>query len=241
MSSSPPKPPRSGSKTSIDINTQQLQREIIELKVSLLESGDNLDRSNCEKADVISLLGSAELLLEEKIAYIIELDRSLSERIRELEAECDRKTEEIENRGKALSDARDEDRKTREARDAVIGDLNARLEKANQETNQAHQVAGDINRELTKSTEEAARLRAGIDQLEHQLSQEREAAKALQAKLEDLDSRHSDKEAALQESQKSLQASREETKAAQAIIDQIQDSSLWRWSKWWRSWFGPKV
>ena len=205
------------------------------------ELEDRILEGKTAQADAVSLLGQAELVLEEKIAYIIELDRSLNERIRELEAECDRKTEEIENRGKALSDARDEDRKNREARDAIIGDLNARLEKANQETNQAHQVAGDINRELTKSTEEAARLRAGIDQLEHQLSQEREAAKALQAKLEDLDSRHSDKEAALQESKKSLQASREETKAAQAIIDQIQDSSLWRWSKWWRSWFGPKV
>ncbi len=218
-----------------------LRQELILARTRMQELEDRILEGKTAQADAVSLLGQAELVLEEKIAYIIELDRSLSDRIRELEAECDRKTEEIENRGKALSDAREEDRKNREARDTVIGDLNARLEKANQETNQAHQVAGDINRELTKSTEEAARLRADIDQLEQQLSQQREAAKVLQAKLEDLDSRHSDKEAALQESQKSLQASREETRAAQAIIDQIQDSSLWRWSKWWRSWFGPKV
>ena len=218
-----------------------LRQELILARTRMQELEDRILEGKTAQADAVSLLGQAELVLEEKIAYIIELDRSLSDRIRELEAECDRKTEEIENRGKALSDARDEDRKNREARDTVIGDLNARLEKANQETNQAHQVAGDINRELTKSVEEADRLRADIDQLEQQLSQQREAAKVLQAKLEDLDSRHSDKEAALQESQKSLQASREETRAAQAIIDQIQDSSLWRWSKWWRSWFGPKV
>ena len=218
-----------------------IRRELITLKTQHLETRDQMLKVKTDRSDAVALLGQAELVLEGKIAYIIELDRALSARIRGLEDECDRKTEEIENRGKALSDARDEDRKNREARDAVIGDLNARLEKANQETNQAHQVAGDINRKLTESTEEAARLRAGIDQLEQQLSQEREAAQALQAKLEDLDSQHSDKEAALQESQKSLQASREEAKAAQAIIDQIQDSSLWRWSKWWRSWFGPKV
>ena len=65
---------------------QALRRELIAGELQRLELQDRLVARDTDRADAVALLGQAELVLEEKIGYILELDHSLNQRIRELEA-----------------------------------------------------------------------------------------------------------------------------------------------------------
>ena len=218
-----------------------LRQELILAQTRILELEDRVLAVKTEQADAVALLGQAELVLEEKIAYIIELDRALSGRIRELEEECDRKSAEIDNRGEALAQARREDQNNRESRDQIISDLSDRLETANQEVNRAHQVAGEVNQQLTKSTEEVARLREDMLKLKHQLSTEKESVAEVRAQLTALETQNFEYQARLESTEASLRAAQHQTEAAQESLRQVRESALWRWSKLWRSWFGPKL
>ena len=193
------------------------------------------------RADAVALLGEAELVLEGKIAYIVELDRALIARIRELEDECDRKSEEIESRGDALVAAREEDNKNRQARDKIISDLSEKLETANQEINRAHDTAGRVNAELTESVKQVANLEEEVARLRQTLAAEQSALGALQDKLSAVAARHDECQAALSTNKADLQKVQAEARSAESIIRRIQDSALWRWSKLWRRWFGPEL
>ena len=81
---------------------RDLRRELLTAESRILELQDRIAAKQTEQADAVALLGDAELVLENKITYIMELDRSLNLRIRELEEECDRKTDEIDRRGDSL-------------------------------------------------------------------------------------------------------------------------------------------
>ncbi len=103
-----------GETASSDTRVRDLRREIIAAETQISELQDQSTRRETEQADAVALLGQVELVLEQKIGYIIELDQTLNTRIRELEIECERKSEEIESRGKALleSEVRDEKNRT---------------------------------------------------------------------------------------------------------------------------------
>lgn len=193
------------------------------------------------RADAVALLGEAELVLEGKIAYIIELDRTLSVRIRELEEECDRKSEEIESRGEALSASREEDNKNRHVRDKIIVELSEKLEAANQEINRAHETAGRVNAELTESVKQVASLEEELAGLRQTLAAEQSAHGALQDELRAVAAHHDECQTALSTQQADLQKARAEAQVAEDINRRIQDSALWRWSKLWRRWFGPEL
>ena len=171
-----------------------------------------------EQADAVALLGQAELVLEEKIAYIIELDRTLNGRIRELEEECDRKSAEIDLRGEALNQAREEDQKNRASRDEIIADLSARLEASNQETNRAHEIAGEVNQQLTQSTEEVARVKKETLDTAKELAAEREVIQELRAAVAALKTQTSDYQTTLQSTQSALDDAQSESKSTQRVI-----------------------
>ena len=227
--------------TPLNNSTTKLRQELILAQTRILELEDRVLAVKTEQADAVALLGQAELVLEEKIAYIIELDRTLNGRIRELEEECDRKSAEIDLRGEALHQAREEDQKNRASRDEIIADLSARLETSNQETNRAHEIAGEVNQQLTQSTEEVARLKEEMLKTTNELSGERENLAELRATIAALKTRNSDCQITLQSTQSSLDDAQSESKSAHEMIRQIRESALWRWSKLWRAWFGPKV
>ena len=64
-----------------------LRREVVAAELQILELKDRMLAVNTDRADAVALLGQAELLLEQKISYIITLDQALNSRIRELEAD----------------------------------------------------------------------------------------------------------------------------------------------------------
>lgn len=233
---------------------QDLRRELLATESRILELQDQITAKQTEQADAIALLGDAELVLENKITYIVELDRSLNQRIRELEEECDRKSEEIENRGAAIQAANDENRKIREERDAIIAELNARIEAANQEVNQAHTIARNLDlkqAELAKSLEAtSAELERTVTEigltnaklagqeksgqvLAEKLQATEKECEAAQTRITSLDQGVADRDAQLETKTQTIHNLENE-------LSGIKSSLFWRCGKPWRALFGPK-
>src|SRR6187402_2436737 len=66
---------------------QSIRKELILSQITVLELQDTVLQKETDKADAVSILGQAELVLEGKINYIFELDRALNQRIAALERE----------------------------------------------------------------------------------------------------------------------------------------------------------
>lgn len=220
---------------------QALRRELIAGELQRLELQDRLVARDTDRADAVALLGQAELVLEEKIGYILQLDHSLNQRIRELEAECDRKTAEIDRRGELLSSLRAEADQQRSERDAIIKDLNVRLESANQEISRAHELAGDFAAKFN-------RCEQALTALQDTLRESQSVAATTQQNLirnqEDLDAaraRMSEIESALQTERTKLSNCAAALVEAQASKELIRSSWLWRLSRPWRAFFGPEL
>ena len=231
-----------------------LRRELLAAESRLLELQDQIAAKQTEQSDAVALLGNAELLLENKIRYIVDLDQSLNNRIRELEQECDRKSEEIDRRGAVIQSLETSSESDRSERDAIISDLNTRLETANQKISEAHELARDLdlkraeigdklesksndlndaNRALAKNQVALENMASAQNDLQDELTQSLgllEDAKQQIAKLtQDIAARNEK----LGKTENHLQDSQEEIAA-------IKDSLFWKLGKPWRAVFGPK-
>ena len=233
---------------------QDLRRELLAAESRILELQDQIAAKQTEQADAVALLGDAELVLENKITYIVELDRTLNLRIRQLEQECDLKTEEIENRGKAINAAKESDERNRADREAIIAGLNTRIESANQEINQAHAIARDLDLKRAELTDKLEAISTERDPLVSDLNAAKqdlaeaettrlELSKTLQTTETDRDSIKSRadslaQEVAHQKDQLGLQS--QKLNNCEAEIFEIKSSLLWKLGKPWRVVFGPK-
>ncbi len=227
--------------TSSQTDLETLRREIVAAELQILELNDRLAAKDTDRADAVALLGQAELVLEEKIGYIMTLDQALNTRIRELEQECDRKSAEIDRRGEAIQSAQATDERNRTERDAIIKDLSERLEAANQEINRAHELARGFaekanlhEQSLGTTTQELATTRSRLTDTESQLAtRDAELADARQ-RIETLSTDLNATTARLSSAEETLAAER-------GRLHAIFHSTLWRWGRPWRALFGPKV
>jgi len=234
---------------------RDLRRELIIEKTQVLELQDRVRQQQTEHGDAVALLGQAELLLEQKIAYILKLDQSLTERIRELEMECDRKTAEIENRGRVIAELESTDEKNRAARDQVIADLQSQVEAANQEVGKAHEVARKIDlerHEQAVAREASEKLQAETaDQLKESQRKTAESRRRLEQTTEERDRLDQARQqlqqelAALRQSRDdttaSLNSTRERLKSTAQRLEAIESSRWWKLGGGWRALFGPKL
>tara|TARA_B110000483_G_scaffold29107_1_gene35308 strand:- start:1870 stop:2547 length:678 start_codon:yes stop_codon:yes gene_type:complete len=224
------------------------------METQILELQDQITAKQTEQADAVALLGDAELVLEHKITYIMELDRSLNLRIRELEAECDRKTEEIDRRGNSLLAAKQLELKNREERDTTVVDLSGRIESANQEINQAHSLAREIDLKRAESVEELdqksielestatvlhetktalASATASIQELRKSIQESGSVLAATKVLITSLEDEATRKNA-------ELNSTEQTTRALKRELSDIRTSLIWRMSRPWRALFGPK-
>lgn len=217
-----------------------LRREVVALRTRILELQDQLLSRETERADAVALLGQAELLLEEKIAYIIELDRTLSLRVRELENECDLKTGEIDRRGAAMVELQASDVRHRQERDAIIGDLSQRLDAANREIGQAHEIARQLDLEKTKTLATLTAERALHESTREHLKAGQEALSQTAVELESKLAELQETKSRLNHSRAELSSTMEQHDDARCQLDQIHTSFWWRLGRPWRALFGPK-
>lgn len=226
---------------------EDMRRELVGDKLRIIELQDEIRMRQTDHADAISLLGQAELQLEGKIEYILNLDHSLNARIKELEDECDRKSEEIDRRGEVIAAAEARDKKNREERDAIISDLSERLETANQEIGKAHELARDIDQDraakidlLNKTEAQLTESRASLEAVQGERESAHRDISGLKQEIESHTASLARTEASLQKTTNELESTRNRVKAAEAHRRMIESSSLWKISRPWRALFGPK-
>lgn len=231
-----------------------IRRELIALKSLNLELQDEILAVKTDRSDAVALLGQAEIVLEGKISYIVELDRTLNLRIRQLEQECDLKTEEIENRGKAINAAKESDQRNRADRDAIIAELNTRIESANQEINQAHAMARDLDSKRAELTDKFGEISTERDHVISDLNAAKQdlakaesthlaLSKTIQTTEADRDSLKSGAESLAQEvahQKDQLELQSQKLRNCESEISEIKSSLLWKLGKPWRAVFGPK-
>lgn len=234
---------------------RNLRRELIIEKTQVLELQDRVQQQRTENSDAVSLLGQAELLLEHKIAFILKLDDSLNLRIRELEEECDRKSEEIENRGSRINELEATDERNRAERNEIIEDLAAKLEAANQEIGKAHNTAREIDQQrheqalaraeseqqqattagrLQKTESENEGLRLNLEETRQQITEARNT-------IGDLENQLSELQQELAQTQNQLDQEESALKSAAQRLDTIESSRWWKLGQLWRVLFGPKL
>ncbi len=223
--------------TTVDL----LRREIVAAELQILELEDRLLAKETDRSDTVALLGQADLLLEQKIGYIMTLDQALNARIRELEQECDRKTEEIDRRGEAIEAAQQADEHHRAERDAIIKDLSERLEAANQEINRAHGLAGDYAEKYNRTETALGELRHDLAARSEELQSLRQSLRTREEELATTRQSLGEKSAELEQVHQQLHRTALQLTKEQKRVAAIHHSTLWRWSRPWRALFGPKA
>ncbi|MCF3652092.1 hypothetical protein [Synoicihabitans lomoniglobus] len=232
----------------LDRQIQDLRRELVTAELEIIELNDRLISKETDRADAVALLGRAELVLEEKIGYIVTLDHALSARIRELETECEEKKAEIDRREKVIKRANATDERNRAERDAIIVELSERLESANQATSKAHELARDFaakldatQQKLKQTTLELVTSESKCGQVAAELEITHDRTNELTTKL----SAERDKINKLQNSLQASENARTQTKASltesEKKVATITSSLLWRLSGPWRYFFGPEI
>ena len=124
---------------------QHVREELIRSQITVLELQDTILQKETDKADAVSLLGRAELLLESKINYIFDLDRVLNEKIGQLTAQLA------------------EERATHEN---ITRELVEKLDQTNRDLSAAHQLARNYAREVAETKELLASAAAARVQFE---------------------------------------------------------------------------
>lgn len=234
---------------------RDLRREVVIEKTRVLELQDRIQQQQTENSEAVSLLGQAENLLEHKIAYILKLDDSLNRRIRELEEECDRKSEEIENRGSRIGELEATDERNRTERDKIIKDLAAKLETANQEIGKVHSIAREIDqqrheqaqartqaeKQQATTAERLQKTESEIEGLRLNLEESRQQVTAAKSTISDLENKLSELRQELSQTQNQLDQEESALKGATQRLDTIESSLWWKLGQLWRTLFGPKL
>jgi chromosome segregation ATPase len=192
MSQSSPTPPASAEidrlqrelaeKTEL---VQHVREELIRSQISVLELQDTILQKETDKADAVAILGQAELVLEGKINYIVELDRVLNERIAIAEQE--------------LAAART-------AHETVTADLVQRLDQTNRELGAAHALAANYARDAAHASEKLATVTNALERLNATQSETSAKLSAANADIESLRDRLDATSAARDDLQQKLTA-----------------------------------
>ena len=124
---------------------QSIRQELIRSQITVLELQDTILQKETDKADAVSILGQAELVLEGKINYIFELDRVLNERIASIQKE--------------LADSR-------AAHEIITADLVQKLDQANRALGDAHKLAARYAQEAAEAREKVASITSSLHQTE---------------------------------------------------------------------------
>lgn len=130
-----------GEKTAL---IQHVREELIRAQITVLELQDTILQKETDKADAVAILGQAELVLEGKINYIVELDRVLNERI---------------------AVAQQELAAARAAHDVVTADLVQKLDQTNRDLGAAHTLAANYARDAAHASEKLAAITSALDRL----------------------------------------------------------------------------
>ena len=224
---------------------QNVRRELIEAQLVILDLNDRILQAETDRGDAVALLGQAELVSEQKISQIMELDRVLNLRIRELE-----KANEAEKAAREELGIRSAEEKAQQKHeyDQVVADLVNRLEKANQEISRAHSMAADYARDLSQSKEDHAKLEMVLATSRHETAtarkslEEREAElNATQKKLNGTETDLAQTEAELRQTQANLEEMTARESAARSLNTAYRASWPWRFSRPFRWLFGPKL
>lgn len=226
---------------------EDMRRELVVDKMRIIELQDEIRLRQTDHADAIALLGQAELLLEGKIEYILNLDHTLNARIKELEAECDRKSEEIDRRGEVIAETEARDAKNRSERDAIIKNLSERLEAANQEVGKAHELARGIDQEraakivaLESCETQRQAIQEALAKAESDLATARSEIECQVQEIESIEQSRTRVEKTLEEAQREVKSLQSGLQTAQEHRESVEASMLWRISRPWRALFGPK-
>jgi chromosome segregation ATPase len=231
-----------------------LRRELLAAESRILELQDQIAAKQTEQSDAVALLGNAELLLENKIRYIVHLDQSLNDRICELEQECDRKSEEIERRGEAIRSLETRSETDRSERDVIISDLHSRLETANQQISEAHALAQDLDLKRAELCDKLESKSSELDDANASLAENQVAFETMASAKSDLQTELSQSRSHLEDATQQIakltqDIADKEEKLAETVtqlqdrqreIAGIKDSLLWKLGKPWRALFGPK-
>lgn len=229
-------------RSSLDpVLVETLRREVSAAELQILELKDRMLAVNTDRADAVALLGQAELLLEQKINYIITLDQALNSKIKELEQEMDRKTTEIDQRGARISEIEKREQQECSARDTIISDLNARLESANQEINRAHETAREIDQKRAAAEQDLNQTTSRLTAAESTLIATQSSLKTQSSSLEGTKKQVADLTVQIQETCSKLSTTQQSLKNERAKVTQIKASMLWRLGRPWRALFGPKL
>lgn len=203
---------------------QSVRRELIESQLVVLELNDQILQKQTDKADAIALLCQAELVLEQKISHIMELDRVLNLQIDELKSHQD----ELKSRHATLNLQLGEAQNAQQQSNAIIEDLTKRLDAANREIGQTHEMARKINTALAAS--EATRNQLGKQQSQHtdKIAADAEQLKKQAHEINKLTELLATTKSELDRSNASHQATQQE-------LTELQQSRSWRWTRFFRS------
>ena len=135
---------------------QSVRQELIRSQITVLELQDTILQKETDKADAVSLLGQAELVLESKINYIFELDRVLNLQLAELRQSLAAAESARADLTAQLFAAHTAHAVDREARDAIARDLVQKLDETNRALGAAHELAGRYAREASEARDQLA-------------------------------------------------------------------------------------
>ncbi len=220
---------------------ETLRREVVAAELQILEFKDRLLAVNTDRDDAVALLGQAELLLEQKISYIITLDQALNARIRELETEADRKTAEIEHRGDRITELDAQRKQEIASRDAIITDLSARLETANQEINRVHALARELDQKRATAENSTTAVTAQLATIQQQQTDTAHQLEKTSAELADANAQIASLTTKLSDTANQLSDCETSLTLERSRLQTILSSALWRLGRPWRAWFGPKI
>ncbi|MDB4385082.1 hypothetical protein N9023_04185 [Opitutaceae bacterium] len=234
--------------------SEKLRRELLTAESRILELQDLVAVKKTEQSDAVALLGNAELLLENKIRYIVDLDQNLNDRIRELEQECDRKSEEIDRRGAVIQSLETRSESDRSERDTIISDFNTRLETANQKISEAHELARDLDLKRAKICDKLESKSNDLDDANEALAKNQVALENMTSAQSDLRSELTQSRGLLEDAKQQIAKLTQDITARDEILGRtehhlqdsqeeiaaIKESLLWKLGKPWRAVFGPK-
>jgi len=186
---------------------QSVRKELILSQISVLELQDTVLQKETDKADAVSILGQAELVLEGKINYIFELDRVLNERITATQRE--------------LADART-------AHESVTNDLVQKLDATNRALGDAHQLAAKYARDAAQTGEKLAAALTSIQEREITLQR-------LEATVQERDSLSATLRSEIAELGRKLTSALAAQTALEQQLAAIHESAVWKLTAPFRS------
>ena len=203
---------------------QSVRRELIESQLVVLELNDQILQKQTDKADAIALLCQAELMLEQKISHIMELDRVLNLQITDLKSS----QQKIESDKAAISTKLSEAQNAQAQADSVIEDLTKRLDEANREIGQTHEMAGEINTALAAS-------KANCDDLKKRNLEQTEKIKTDTDQLKQMEREIDKLNRLLATTNEALAKSKVSEGKSQQELTELKNSRTWRWTRIFRS------